>query len=106
MKYEKSILIDLLGKCPETKVWDWLLTFGDLGFTLNDVPNCIPINRKRAYDICKKLIKKNIIIKDKKVKNIQFYKLNKREPRVRAMIKLDNVCLVEDEDTKKILNKK
>lgn len=85
LKKDKTIFCDFFGYSPESKILEYLMEFGEIGFTFNDVVTSVGLNRQRAYIILRRLLVKGIIRKGKKVKNSQLYKLNRRKAEVKHL---------------------
>lgn len=66
----------VVGCSPEVKVLEWLCECPDGIFTFNDVVLSVGLNRKRAYSFLKDYLAWGLLVKDVKVKQIQFYRLN------------------------------
>lgn len=88
LKRDKTILCDLIGYSPESKIIEYLLEIREHEFTFNDIVTALSLNRKRAYEILRLRLKQGIVEKSKKVKHIQFYKLNRKNQIVKILIKL------------------
>lgn len=99
----KTTFLDFVGYCPKTRVWDYLLTLGELDFSKNDIIEGTDIKKEKVEDIVKWLIENNLIIKSRKLKKIQLYKLNMKDKRIKTFYKLDTYCMVLDKRINKIM---
>ncbi len=88
LKRDKTKFCDLIGYSPESKIIEYLLEIREMDFTFNDIVTVIGVNRKRAYQILGLHLKQGIVEKSRKIKYIQFYKLNRKDKNVKNLVKL------------------
>lgn len=78
----------LLGESPRVKIWEFLLiSRGNFQYHIKDLANGSGITRPTCYKELRSLMKRGVIIKGKKYKGKQLYKLNKNSKIVKVMLK-------------------
>lgn len=80
--------IGILGDNPRIKILEYLVIGRNFEYNISDIANGSNISRPTCYVELNDLIKKNIVIKGKKYKGRQCYKLNKRSQEVRIIIEM------------------
>ena len=86
---EEEVFKVLLGSNHHIKILEQFLK--DKEQTLNDIVKKIKINRGRGYQILKELQNSKVVVKVKKIKNIQFYNLNASKEEVKLISRLYNL---------------
>ncbi len=89
MEATKSVFIETFGESPLIKVLDFLLTYQSFDYSKSQVSEEIGISRITMEKIWEKLIKAKIITKTRTVGRAELYRLNKQNPKVKALIELD-----------------
>lgn len=93
---EKSLFIEFMGDSPTIRVLDYLLTERELDFSITDMAKNAGIGRATLYRIWADLIKNKIIVPTRIIGKAKLYKLNKDNPRVRKLIEMDDVLIVDE----------
>jgi len=86
---EKSIFIGYFGDSPYIRVLDFLLTGQDLDYSMTDVARGSRVGWSAFTRVWKQLLDKDIIINTREIGNAKLFKLNKSNPAVQKLIKLD-----------------
>lgn len=93
---ETTSFIEFFGDCPRIRVLDFLLTFQLFEYPLKEIANNSKVKYSTFKKFCKELIKNEIIIKTKKTRNnLNLYKLNTKNPRIKKLVELDNMLLLD-----------
>ena len=94
----RTLFLNLIGYSTKGRIFDWLLTVRELDFSKTDLVNCSGVNKKEGFKVAKWMIKNKYIIPSKKIKNnkIQLYKLNRKDEKIKNLIKLFDSCLIKD----------
>lgn len=85
---DKTLFCDYLGYTPNTKILELLIEGRNEEYTFNQIIQILGVNKQIAYRVLKFYLAKKFIVKSKKVRHIQLYKLNKQDKKVRSMINL------------------
>ncbi|MCG2718465.1 MAG: hypothetical protein L6408_06505 [Nanoarchaeota archaeon] len=89
---EAEALEGLFGNSPEAKLWDFLIgTSTD--FTKKELAEGAEISRATLYKILSKFLEWKTLIKTRKIGNVELYKLNKKNPVVKAIDEFNNVLI-------------
>ena len=86
MKMNKSFT-GILGESPTVKMWEFLLLGRNFEYHIKDIANGAGISRPTCHAELKKMQQKRLVVKGGKHKGKQLYKLNKKSPIARAMIR-------------------
>ena len=89
MEATKSVFIETFGESPLIKVLDFFLTYQSFDYSKSQVSEEIGISRITMEKVWEKLNKTKIIIKTRTVGRAELYRLNKQNPKVKALIELD-----------------
>lgn len=89
MEAKKSVFLETFGESPLIKVLDFFLTFQNFDYSKSQIAEETGISRVTIEKIWEKLIKTKIITKTRIVGRAEMYKLNKENPKVKALIELD-----------------
>lgn len=85
----KSVFIEYFGDSPYIKVLDFLLVGQDFDYSMTEVARGAGVGWSVFTKVWKKLLEKNIIIPTRSIGNAKLFKLNKDNPAVQKLIKLD-----------------
>jgi predicted transcriptional regulator len=87
----KTILREFLGDSPQVKVLDFFIDESIInnGWSIVEINKETGVSYSTLKKLIPKLVKKKILIIDKKVGNIKFYKLDKKNEAVLKMIQFD-----------------
>ena len=96
MQTKKSLFIELFGDYPTIKVLDYLLTERELDFSISDMARNAGIGRATLYRILEQLIKNQIIIPTRMIGKSKLYKLNFENPKIKKLIEIDDMLLLEE----------
>ncbi len=85
----KSVFLETFGESLMIKVLDFFLTYQNFDYSKSQVSEEIGISRITIEKVWEKIIKAKIIIKTRTVGRAELYRLNKQNPKVKALIELD-----------------
>lgn len=85
----KSVFVETFGESPLVKVIDFFLENYLFDYSKSQVAEQIEISRMTIDKIWEGLIKQEFITKTRVVGRAEMYKLNKSNPKVKALIELD-----------------
>jgi len=85
----KSVFIEYFGDSPYIKVLDFLLIGQDFDYSMTEVARGAGVGWSVFTKVWKKLLEKNIITPTRNIGNAKLFKLNKDNPAVQKLIKLD-----------------
>lgn len=85
----KSVFLETFGESPMIKVLDFFLAYQNFDYSKSQVAEETGISRITIENIWEKLIKAKIIVKTRIIGRAELYKINKQNPKVRALIELD-----------------
>lgn len=92
---ETSLFIEFMGDSPVIRVLDYLLTEREIDFSITDMAKNAGIGRATLYRIWETLIKNQIIIFTREIGKAKLYKLNMENPRIKKLVELDNMLLLD-----------
>ncbi len=92
-KNEYGTFCKIYGKSLRNKVLEFILELGELDFAVSDILGEINISKPKLYQIIKELEEENIIKKSREVSGTQLFVLNKKDEKVKLLIKSFNECL-------------
>lgn len=92
---EQSLFIAFMGESPTARVFDYLLTERELDLCISDLADNAHIGRATLYRIWKNLIDQNILIATRTIGKAKLYKLNTADPKIRKLIEIDDMLVVE-----------
>ncbi|MDP3728311.1 MAG: hypothetical protein Q8R18_02545 [bacterium] len=92
---EQSLFIAFIGDSPTVRVFDYLLTVRGLDFCISDLADNAHIGRATLYRIWKNLIDKDILIATRTIGKAKLYKLNTSDPKVKKLIEIDDMLILE-----------
>ncbi|MFH1520179.1 MAG: hypothetical protein ABID61_00895 [Candidatus Micrarchaeota archaeon] len=93
MKYEKSMLLEILGDTIENRILDFLLEGRGISYSKTDIANGCGISRPTVYKILPRLIKNNTVKLERKLGRISLYKINEQNEKVKTLFKLEEILL-------------
>ncbi len=85
----KSVFLETFSESPMVKVLDFFLTYRNFDYSKSQVAEETGISRITIENIWEKLIKAKIIVKTRIIGRAELYKINKQNPKVKALIELD-----------------
>ncbi len=85
----KSVFLETFGESPMVKVLDFFLTYQNFDYSKSQAAEETGISRITIENIWEKLIKAKIIVKTRTIGRAELYKINKQNPKVKALIDLD-----------------
>ena len=95
MKEDTTKFIEFFGDSPLIKVLDFLITFQIFDYSLTEIAKNSKVSYPTLIKFWNKLEKNEIVIKTKKLNGINLYKLNIKNPKVRRLVELDNMLLLD-----------
>lgn len=93
MKYEESMLLKTIGDTIENRVLDFLIEGLGIGYTVTDLSKGCNISRPTVYKALSNLLNKGVVKTQRKIGRIVLYELNKKNHRVQALLKLEELLL-------------
>ena len=93
---EKSLFIEFMGDSPTIRVMDYLLTMGELDFSITDMAENAGIGRATLYRIWSNLIKNAIIVHTRDIGKAKLFKLNTENPKIRKLIEIYDMLSIEE----------
>ena len=84
-----SVFVEYFGGSPYIKVLDFLLTGADFDYSMTEVARGAGVGWSAFTKIWEKLLSKKIIVPTRTIGNAKLFKLNKENPVVQKLIKLD-----------------
>lgn len=86
---DQSIFIEYFGDSPYVKVLDFLIEGQEFDYSMTEVARGAKVGWSAFTRIWKKLLEKEIILPTRQIGNAKLFKLNKKNPFVARIIKLD-----------------
>ena len=93
---EKSLFIEFMGDSPTIRVMDYLLTMGELDFSITDMAENAGIGRATLYRIWGSLIKNEIIAHTRDIGKAKLFKLNTENPKIKKLIEIYDMLTLEE----------
>jgi len=93
---EKSLFIEFMGDSPTIRVMDYLLTMGELDFSITDMAENAGIGRATLYRIWDNLIKNSIIVHTRDIGKAKLFKLNTENPKIKKLIEIYDMLTIEE----------
>ncbi|MFA5176386.1 MAG: hypothetical protein WC413_03970 [Candidatus Nanoarchaeia archaeon] len=90
-----SIFIDFMGNYPVNRVLDYLLTEREIDFSIIDISKNVNVRKIKLRKIWNDLIKNKIIVFNRKLGKNKLYKLNIKDQKVKKLIELDDIFILE-----------
>lgn len=85
------MLTKIFGECSQVKIIDFLVAHPWSEFSKTELAEGAQITRPTVYKLLDKLLGENIIIKTKKVGNIQLYQTNRNSPVIKHISSLQEL---------------
>ena len=84
----------IFGNTPRNRVWENLVLWRELEFSICDIAQCSKVSRPSATHYLREFMKKKIVVKSgRKYKGKDLYMLNKESNLVKAMIKASRILI-------------
>jgi hypothetical protein len=99
-----SIFVEYFGGSPYVKVLDFLIEGQDFDYSMTEVARGARVGWSVFTKIWKQMLSKGIILPTRAIGNAKLFKLNKKNPFVINIIKLDWMLTKLESD--KLVNKK
>lgn len=100
---EKSVLLEIFGKTSELKVIDFLLDNNIFDYTKKEIANGAGISRPTLYKFFDKLVNSGLVIKTRKVRGVQMYKINLDSPIVKRLMELETKISLKYSEEAKVM---
>ena len=85
----QSIFVEYFGNSPYVKVLDFLIQGQEFDYSMTEIARGARVGWSAFTEIWKRLIEKEIVIQTRTIGNAKMFKLNKKNPVVLKLIKLD-----------------
>ncbi len=85
----KSVFIEYFGSSPYIKVLDFLIQGQEFDYSMTEIARGAEVGWSAFINIWKQLLTKQIILPTRTIGNAKLFKLNKQNPFVKKIIKLD-----------------
>ena len=92
----KSLFIEFMGDSPTIRVMDYLLTMGELDFSITDMAENAGIGRATLYRIWDNLILYKIIIHTRDIGKAKLFKLNSENKKIQKLQEIYDMLAIED----------
>ena len=90
MKQEnKSIFVEYFGSSPYIKILDFLIQGQEFDYSMTEIARGAEVGWSAFTRVWKQLLEKNIIIQTRAIGNAKLFRLNKENPAVQKLVKLD-----------------
>ena len=89
MEAKNSIFVETFGETPSVKVLDFFLTFDNFDYSKSQVAEETGVSRITLDKIWEELVSKKIIIKTREIGRAEMYKLNRENPKTKALLELN-----------------
>jgi DNA-binding transcriptional ArsR family regulator len=86
---EQSIFVEYFGGSPYVKVLDFLIQGQEFDYSMTEIARGAKVGWSAFTKVWKKLLEKNIILATRSIGNAKLFRLNKTNPIVEKLIKLD-----------------
>mgnify|MGYP001566117267 CR=1 FL=1 len=86
---EESIFVEYFGSSPYIKVLDFLIEGQEFDYSMTEAARGTGVGWSAFTRIWRQLFDKEIILKTREIGNAKLFKLNKKNPFVQKLIKLD-----------------
>lgn len=83
---EKTLFVKLLGDSPKIRILDMLITGRELDYSISDIAEQAGIGRATFYRMMDELLHSKVIIKTRKLGNMQLYRINVKNSYVKKLI--------------------
>ena len=85
-----------MGDSPTIRVMDYLLTMGELDFSITDMAENAGIGRATLYRIWDGLIKNAIIVHTRDIGKAKLFKLNIGNSKIKKLIEIYDMLTIEE----------
>lgn len=92
----KSLFIEFMGDSPTIRIMDYLLTMGELDFSITDMAENAGIGRATLYRIWDNLIQFKIIIHTRDIGKAKLFKLNSKNEKIQKLKEVYDMLAIED----------
>ncbi len=99
---EKTIFVKTFGDYPLIKILDFLIYSRDYDYPITEIAKNSNVNFQTLKKIWPKLEKEKTVVKTRRIKGMDLYKINTENPVVKKLIKLNNDLIWEQTDKKEI----
>ena len=89
MEEEKSVFVEYFGDSPYIKVLDFLIQGQMFDYSMTEIARGAGIGWSAFTRIWVSLLEKNLIIQTRTIGNAKLFKLNKENPIVQKIVKMD-----------------
>jgi len=89
----KSMLLEVIGDTIINRIIDFLIEGKGIDYTKTDIANNCKISRPTLYKVFPILVKQKIIKSTRTIGRVKLYTLNTNNPRVQALMKLEELLL-------------
>ena len=89
------VLSELFGDCPQVKIVETFAENNDDTLSGPDISRMTGVTKVTVYAHIKRLLKEDIIKKDKKVGKTQLYRLNNSNPKAKIILMLERFIVSE-----------
>jgi len=86
---KKYSIPKLFGNTPKARILDFFIGLRSFDYTKTFVATELGITKVTVFKIWKDLVRKKIIIKTREIGRAEYYKLNTKNPFVKALIDFD-----------------
>ncbi|MEK6835296.1 MAG: hypothetical protein AABX61_03475 [Nanoarchaeota archaeon] len=88
MKNETAFL-EVFGENSVMKVLDFLITYQLFDYPLTEIAKNSEVSYSTLQTFWNKLVKNNIVVKTRRIRKSNLFKLNTNNPAIKQLIKLD-----------------
>lgn len=93
---KNSIFVETLGDSPQARIMDYLITSRGLPVHQSDVMRNSNVSKVTIIRIWSKFIEEKTLLYDRTIGKAKLYTLNEKNPIVKKLIELYNICLREE----------
>jgi len=95
MTYEKSLFVKLLGNSPYIRVLDFLLTYRGFDYSKREIAENANVPYDTLNSFWRKLVSDSIIIKTRREKDHDLFRLNQKNNSAKKLIALYDSIVAE-----------
>ncbi|MBI2106873.1 hypothetical protein HYT57_02710 [Candidatus Woesearchaeota archaeon] len=92
----KSLFIEFMGDSPHVRIIDYLLTMGELDFSITDMAENAGVGRATLYRIWSNLIKYEIITHTRDIGKAKLFKLNTENKKIQKLKEIYDMLALEE----------
>ena len=85
----KSVFVEYFGSSPYIKVLDFFIQGQEFDYSMTEIARGAEVGWSAFTRVWKQLFEKKMIIQTRTIGNAKLFKLNKENPAVQKLIKLD-----------------